>query len=44
MSVSSTGHRASAIRWDDVMFDQGYDKWSAYGQAKTANVLIRGAP
>lgn len=40
VSVSSAGHRRSAIRWDDVMFKRGYDKWEAYGQAKTANVLF----
>ena len=40
VAVSSAGHRRSAIRWDDVMFDNGYDKWQAYGQAKTANVLF----
>lgn len=40
VSVSSVGHRRSAIRWDDVMFERGYDKWEAYGQAKTANVLF----
>jgi len=40
VSVSSAGHRRSAIRWDDVMFEHGYDKWAAYGQAKTANVLF----
>ena len=42
VSVSSTGHRGSAIRWDDMMFTEpgSYDKWAAYGQAKTANVLF----
>ncbi|MCP3801332.1 SDR family NAD(P)-dependent oxidoreductase [Allokutzneria sp. A3M-2-11 16] len=40
VSVSSAGHRRSPIRWDDVHFEQGYDKWAAYGQAKTANVLF----
>jgi NAD(P)-dependent dehydrogenase (short-subunit alcohol dehydrogenase family) len=40
VSVSSAGHRRSGIRWDDVMFEQGYEKWTAYGQAKTANVLF----
>jgi NAD(P)-dependent dehydrogenase (short-subunit alcohol dehydrogenase family) len=40
VSVSSTGHRRSDIRWDDLQFKQGYDKWEAYGQAKTANVLF----
>ncbi len=40
VSVSSRGHHISGIRWDDVQFEQGYDKWAAYGQAKTANVLF----
>ncbi|MFE9768668.1 SDR family NAD(P)-dependent oxidoreductase [Streptomyces sp. NPDC005808] len=40
VSVSSGGHHNSAIRWDDVEFTTGYDKWEAYGQAKTANVLF----
>lgn len=40
VSVSSRGHHRSAIRWDDVHFQNGYDKWAAYGQAKTANVLF----
>ncbi|MER6943240.1 SDR family NAD(P)-dependent oxidoreductase [Nonomuraea sp. NPDC000554] len=40
VSVSSFGHRRSGIRWDDVHFEHGYDKWEAYGQAKTANVLF----
>ena len=40
VSVSSAGHRRSPVRWDDVQFEQGYDKWQAYGQAKTANVLF----
>ena len=40
VSVSSRGHQRSAIRWDDIDFSDGYDKWEAYGQAKTANVLF----
>ncbi len=40
VSLSSTGHKLSGIRWDDVMFEHGYDKWLAYGQAKTANALF----
>lgn len=40
VSVSSRGHHRSAIRWDDVHFTHGYDKWQAYGQAKTANALF----
>lgn len=38
--VSSGGHRFSAMRWDDVQFTHGYDKWLAYGQSKTATALL----
>ncbi|MCB4771667.1 SDR family NAD(P)-dependent oxidoreductase [Ancylobacter sp. Lp-2] len=38
--VSSAGHHQSAMRWDDVQFRDGYDKWRAYGQSKTANALF----
>ncbi|RMI40019.1 SDR family NAD(P)-dependent oxidoreductase [Streptomyces triticirhizae] len=40
VSVSSAGHHGSAIRWEDIHFERGYDKWQAYSQAKTANVLF----
>ncbi|CAB4689000.1 MAG: SDR family NAD(P)-dependent oxidoreductase [Actinobacteria bacterium] len=40
VSVSSGGHHFSGIRWDDPSFAGGYDKWLAYGQSKTANVLF----
>lgn len=41
VSLSSTGHKRSPIRWDDVHFTAGdYEKWTAYGQAKTANSLF----
>ncbi|MFF0024771.1 MULTISPECIES: SDR family NAD(P)-dependent oxidoreductase [unclassified Streptomyces] len=40
VSVSSAGHHYSGIRWDDVNWQEGYDKWEAYGQAKTANALF----
>src|SRR3954453_2140389 len=40
VAVSSRGHHFSPIRWDDVHFGHGYDRWLAYGQAKTANVLF----
>ncbi|WP_199572557.1 SDR family NAD(P)-dependent oxidoreductase [Streptomyces murinus] len=40
VSVSSRGHHAAGIRWDDIHWRRGYDKWEAYGQAKTANVLF----
>ncbi|MGW0456051.1 oxidoreductase [Gordonia sputi] len=40
VSYSSAGHHLSDVRWDDLNFDHGYDKWLAYGQSKTANVLF----
>ena len=40
VSVSSAGHHRSGIRWDDVLWDHDYEKWAAYGQAKTANALF----
>ncbi|WP_156755215.1 oxidoreductase [Actinokineospora pegani] len=40
VAVSSAGHRNSGVRWDDVDFATGYDRWAAYGQSKTANALF----
>ena len=40
VSVSSAGHHNSPIRWNDIHFERGYDKWLAYGQSKTANALF----
>jgi NAD(P)-dependent dehydrogenase (short-subunit alcohol dehydrogenase family) len=41
VALSSTGHKRSAIRFDDLMFERDpYEKWQAYGQAKTANSLF----
>ncbi|WP_329124576.1 SDR family NAD(P)-dependent oxidoreductase [Streptomyces sp. NBC_01353] len=37
---SSAGHALTDIRWHDPHFRAGYDKWLAYGQAKTANALF----
>ncbi len=40
VALSSIGHRISPVRFDDPHFEkQPYDKWVAYGQAKTANAL-----
>lgn len=41
--LSSTGHKTSGIHWDDIHFENHYDKWQAYGQAKTANALFANA-
>src|SRR5436190_534359 len=41
VSVSSRGHHMSPVVFDDIQFEhRPYDKWLAYGQAKTANVLF----
>jgi NAD(P)-dependent dehydrogenase (short-subunit alcohol dehydrogenase family) len=41
VALSSIGHRLSDVRWDDPHFErEPYDKWLAYGQAKTANALF----
>ena len=41
VSVSSRGHHLSPVVFDDLFFEhRPYQKWPAYGQAKTANVLF----
>jgi len=41
VNVSSNGHKNSPVLFDDPDFRRrSYDKWIAYGQAKTANVLF----
>jgi NAD(P)-dependent dehydrogenase (short-subunit alcohol dehydrogenase family) len=41
VSVSSSGHLASPVVFDDLHFERrAYDPWKAYGQSKTANVLF----
>jgi NAD(P)-dependent dehydrogenase (short-subunit alcohol dehydrogenase family) len=41
VSVSSRGHQMSPVVFDDIHFERRpYQKWAAYGQAKTANVLF----
>ncbi|WP_328720125.1 SDR family NAD(P)-dependent oxidoreductase [Streptomyces sp. NBC_00247] len=37
---SSSGHALTGFRRHDPHFRTGYDKWLAYGQSKTANVLF----
>ena len=38
--ASSGAHAIGPMRWDDLHFRTGYDKWQAYGQSKCANVLF----
>ncbi len=40
VTVSSTAHKIGKLRWDDLMFERGYRRWSAYGQSKLANLLF----
>ncbi|KAK9853792.1 hypothetical protein MYU51_005269 [Penicillium brevicompactum] len=42
VNVSSSAHRFEGIRFDDVDFKGGsvYDTWKAYGQSKTALILM----
>jgi len=41
VSVSSRGHQIAPIDFDDIHFERrAYNKWVAYGQAKTANALF----
>ncbi|GAA4631200.1 SDR family NAD(P)-dependent oxidoreductase [Actinoallomurus vinaceus] len=41
VSLSSRGHHASPVEFDDINFtSRPYDPWLAYGQSKTANVLF----
>ncbi len=44
VALTSTGHKLSGIRWEDIQFaSDEYDKWKAYGQSKTANALFANA-
>ena len=41
VSLTSGGHRGSDVVFDDLHFERReYEKWSGYGQAKTANILF----
>jgi NAD(P)-dependent dehydrogenase (short-subunit alcohol dehydrogenase family) len=41
VSVSSRGHQMSPVVFDDIAFERRpYEKWSAYGQSETANILL----
>ena len=40
VTLSSTGHKLSGIQWEDIHFEESYDKWKAYGQSKTAASLL----
>jgi NAD(P)-dependent dehydrogenase (short-subunit alcohol dehydrogenase family) len=38
--VSSDAHKIGRIRFDDLMGEKSYGRWSAYGQSKLANLLF----
>ncbi|MEW2432271.1 oxidoreductase [Micromonospora sp. NPDC047644] len=38
--VASGAGETPRINWDDVHFENGYDKWAAYSQSKSANILF----
>jgi NAD(P)-dependent dehydrogenase (short-subunit alcohol dehydrogenase family) len=40
VTVTSAGHRFSGINFDDMNWEKSYDRWKAYGQSKTANILF----
>jgi NAD(P)-dependent dehydrogenase (short-subunit alcohol dehydrogenase family) len=41
VALSSSGHKRSGMVFDDIMFEhRPYEKWAAYGQAKSANALF----
>lgn len=41
VNLSSAGHKLSPVVFEDIDYrTRPYDKWQAYGQAKTANVLF----
>jgi NAD(P)-dependent dehydrogenase (short-subunit alcohol dehydrogenase family) len=41
VALSSRGHARSAVDFEDTQFQRrAYDKWTAYGQSKTANALF----
>jgi len=42
VNVSSNGHALGPVRFDDIGFSDGekYDRWEAYGQSKSANILF----
>lgn len=41
VALSSTAHIMSDVHWDDPHFNEHeYDKWQAYGQAKSADALF----
>ena len=40
VTVTSGAQYFGTIRWDDLNWSQGYDRYGAYGQSKLANVMF----
>ena len=40
VNVSSIMHRLGWMRFDDLAWERGYDKWLAYGMSKLSNLLF----
>lgn len=40
VNVSSQAHRMGKMNFDDLMSERRYEKWTAYGQSKLANLLF----
>ncbi|MCD4709213.1 MAG: SDR family NAD(P)-dependent oxidoreductase [Bacteroidales bacterium] len=40
IQVSSLAHYWGKIRFEDIHWEKGYNKWSAYGMSKLANLLF----
>lgn len=40
VSSAAYGLVPEGLHWDDLMFEQAYDGWKAYGQSKLANLLF----
>jgi NAD(P)-dependent dehydrogenase (short-subunit alcohol dehydrogenase family) len=41
VALSSSGHKIGGVDFDDIHFERReYNKWKAYGQAKSANALM----
>lgn len=40
VNTTSLGHMITGIRWEDPNLTGAYEKWTAYGQSKSANILF----
>jgi protochlorophyllide reductase len=40
VSVASQAHKMGKMRFDDLAWEHGYQKWAAYGMSKLANLLF----